>query len=145
MHGMLRRCQDTGLKLDPEKFFVKQEKTRFYGVVCGQGRIQPDLNQMLALKQISAPNQWPSTADFLRSGKLHRSLYPKSKHTNGPTSRAPKKKTTSLSGAQSTQKSCIKIKDSISGEVTLTYKSREGDRLTSGRFAKRRGRSSLPR
>ena len=110
MHGMLRRCQDTGPKLDPEKCFVKQEKIRFYGVVCGQGRIQPDLNQMLALKQILAPNQWPSTADFLRSGKLHGSLYPKSKHTNGPTSRAHKKKTASLSGAQSTKKPTTKSK-----------------------------------
>jgi len=29
MHGILRRCQDTGLKLNPDKCFVKQEKSDF--------------------------------------------------------------------------------------------------------------------
>lgn len=44
MYLMLKRCEDTGLKLNPDKCFVKQEKITFYGVVCGQGRIQPDPN-----------------------------------------------------------------------------------------------------
>ena len=37
IHGIIRRCQDTGLKLNyPGKCFVKQEKIKFYGVVCSQ-------------------------------------------------------------------------------------------------------------
>ena len=55
MHGMLRRCQDTSLNLKPDKSFVKQEKIRFYGVVCSQDEIQPDPNKISALKQMSAP------------------------------------------------------------------------------------------
>ena len=36
MHAMLNRCIDTGIKLNPDKCFVKQEKIKFYGVICGQ-------------------------------------------------------------------------------------------------------------
>ena len=53
MHGMLRRCQDTGLKLNPDKCLVKQEKIRLCGVVRSQAVIQPDPNEISALKQVS--------------------------------------------------------------------------------------------
>ena len=65
MHGMLRRCQDTGLKLKPDKCFVKQEKFKFYGVVCSQGGIQPDPNKISALKQMSAPTSRQELQTFL--------------------------------------------------------------------------------
>ena len=42
MHTMLKQCIDNGLNLNPDKCFVKQVKINFYGVVCGQGGIQPD-------------------------------------------------------------------------------------------------------
>ena len=38
-----------------EKCFVKQEKIRFYGVVCGKEGIQPDPSKVSALKQVSSP------------------------------------------------------------------------------------------
>lgn len=41
LHVMLW-CQGTGLKLNPNKCSVKQEKIIFYGVVCGKEGIQPD-------------------------------------------------------------------------------------------------------
>ena len=65
MHGMLRRCQDTGLKLKPDKCFVKQEKIKFYGVVFSQGGIQPDPNKISALKQMSAPKSRQELQTFL--------------------------------------------------------------------------------
>jgi len=81
MRGMLRRCQDTGLKLNPDKCFVKQEKIRFYGVVCSQGGIQPDPKKMSALKQMSAPTSGQELQTFLGLANYN------------PTSRAPKGKT----------------------------------------------------
>ena len=50
MHTMLNRCIDTGLKLNPDKCFVKQEKIKFYGVVCGQDGVQPDPGKVFASK-----------------------------------------------------------------------------------------------
>lgn len=55
MHGMLGRCLDTGLNLNPVNCFVKHEEMRFYGVVFSQGRIQPDPNNISALKEMSSP------------------------------------------------------------------------------------------
>ena len=52
---MLNRCIDTGLKLNPDKCFVKQEKIKFYGVICGQDGVQPDPGKVSALKQMSSP------------------------------------------------------------------------------------------
>ena len=65
MQGMLRRCQVTGLKLNPDKYFVKQEKIKLYGVVCSQGGIQPDPNKISALKQMSAPTSRQELQTFL--------------------------------------------------------------------------------
>ena len=65
MHGTLRRCQDTGLKLNPDKCFVKQEKIRFFGVDCSQDGIQPDPNKISALKQMSAPTRRQELQTFL--------------------------------------------------------------------------------
>lgn len=53
MHTMLKRCIDTGLKLNPRKCFVKQDNIKFYGVVCGQDGVQPDPCKASALKQTS--------------------------------------------------------------------------------------------
>ncbi|KAL9956099.1 hypothetical protein ACROYT_G037526 [Oculina patagonica] len=65
MHAMLERCQGTGLKLNPEKCFVKQEKIKFYGVVCGKEGIQPDPSKVSALKQMSSPTSRQELQTFL--------------------------------------------------------------------------------
>ena len=65
MHGMLKRCQGTGLKLNPKKCLVKQEKIGFYGVVCGKKGIQPDPNKVSALKQMSPPTSRQGLQTFL--------------------------------------------------------------------------------
>ena len=73
MHAMLNRCIDTGLKLNPDKCFVKQEKIKFYGVICGQNGVQPD------------PGKSPGTTNLPRASKLHGPIYPKPEYTDGPT------------------------------------------------------------
>ena len=50
MHAMLKRCIDTGLKLNPDKCFAKQDKIKFYGVICGQNGVQPNPGKVPALK-----------------------------------------------------------------------------------------------
>ena len=52
---MLKCCIDTGLKLNPDKCFVRQDKIKFYGVICDQDGVQPDPGKVSALKQMSPP------------------------------------------------------------------------------------------
>ena len=120
MHGMLRRCQDTGLKLKPDKCFVKQEKFKFYGVVCSQGGIQPDPNKISALKQMSAPTSRQELQTFLGLANYMGPFIP-----NLSTLTAPLwellKESHPLDWSPEHQDVYNKIKDSISSKVTLTY------------------------
>ena len=85
MHAMLNRCIDTGLKLNPDKSFVKQEKIKFYGVICGQDGVQPDPGKVSALKQMSSPTNCQELQTLLGASKLHGPIYPKPEYTDGPT------------------------------------------------------------
>ena len=40
LHGMMEKCQNTGLKLNPEKCFKKQKQIKFYGVICNEDGIK---------------------------------------------------------------------------------------------------------
>ena len=67
-HAMLNRCIDTGLKLNPDKCFVKQEKIKFYGVICRQDGVQPDPGKVSALKQMSSATNRQELQTFLGLG-----------------------------------------------------------------------------
>ena len=65
MHAKLNHCIDTGLKLNTDKCFVKQEKIKFYGVICGKNGVQPDPGKVSALKQMSCPTNRQELQTFL--------------------------------------------------------------------------------
>ena len=65
MHAMLKRCIATGLKLNPDKCFTKQDKIKFYRVICGQNGVQPDPGKVSALKPISSPTNRQELQTFL--------------------------------------------------------------------------------
>ena len=71
VHGTLWRCQDTGLKLNtPDKSFVKQEKIRSFGVVCGPPRWDPARSkQNLITEKMSAPANRKELQTFLGLAK----------------------------------------------------------------------------
>ena len=50
MHSMISRCKETGLKLNPDKCFIKQDQIKFYGIICTKNGIQPDPSKVSALK-----------------------------------------------------------------------------------------------
>ena len=50
LHRMIGRCRSTGLKLNPDKCFIKQKKIKFYGLICGPDGIQPDPDKVSVLK-----------------------------------------------------------------------------------------------
>ena len=39
MHGLMRRCKETGLKLNPDKCKMK-EKIKFYDIKCSENGVQ---------------------------------------------------------------------------------------------------------
>ena len=120
MHGMLRRCQDTGLKLNPDKCFVKQEKIRFYGVVCSQDGIQPDPNKISALKQMSAPTSRQELQTFLNLANYMGPFILNLSTLTVPL-RELLKGSHQFDWSPAHQEAYNNIKDSISSEVTLTY------------------------
>jgi len=114
MHGMLKQCQDTGLKLNPDKCFVKQEKIRFYDVVCSQDGIQPDPNK------ISAPTNRQELQTFLGLANYMGPFIPNLSTLTAPL-RELLKESHQFDWSPAHQEAYNKVKDSISSEVTLTY------------------------
>ena len=119
MHGTLRICQDTGLKLNPDKCFVKQEKIRFFGVVCSQDGIQPDPNKITALKQMSAPTSRQELQTFLGLAHYMGSFIPNLSTLTAPP-RELLKESHQFDWSPAHQEVYKKIKDSIGSEVTIT-------------------------
>ena len=49
LHGLMRRCAEKGLNLNPEKCIIKQQEIKFYGVICGNDGVKPNLKKVTAL------------------------------------------------------------------------------------------------
>ena len=56
VHEMMNRCTSTGLKLNPDKYRIKQKKIKFYGVICSADGIQPDPDS-LSFEEDDTPYQ----------------------------------------------------------------------------------------
>ena len=120
MHAMLNRCIDTGLKLNPDECFVKQEKIKFYGVICGQDGVQPDPGKVSALKQMSSPTNRQELQTFLGLANYMGPFIPNLSTLTAPL-RELLKEDNHFKWYAAHQESFNKIKDSISNEITLTY------------------------
>ena len=86
MHVMLKRCIDTGIKLNPDKCFVKQGKIKFF-----EGNLQPRWypirpRQSLSFEADASPYKSPRTANLPRASEQHGPIYPKPKYTDEPCS-----------------------------------------------------------
>ena len=120
MHAMVNRCINTGLKLNPDKCFVKQQKIKFYGVICGQGGVQPDPGKVSALKQLSSPSNCQELQTFLKLANYMGPFMPNLSTLTTPL-RTLLKKDNCFKWYAAHQESFNKIQDSISNEITLTY------------------------
>ncbi|KXJ08917.1 Transposon Tf2-6 polyprotein [Exaiptasia diaphana] len=65
LHHMIQRCQETGLNLNPDKCHIKQDKIKFYGIICSEAGIQPDPAKVSALKQMKQPADRRELQTFL--------------------------------------------------------------------------------
>jgi hypothetical protein len=117
---MIKRCKETGLKLNPDKCFIKQEKIKFYGIICGQDGTQPDPDKVSALKQMAPPTNSQELQTFLG---LVTYMGPFIKNLSSLTAplRELLKEKNKFVWSPTYQAAYDKVKDSISHEVTLNY------------------------
>ena len=95
MHGMISRCKETGLKLNPDKCFIKQDQIKFYGIICTKDGIQPDPSSVSTQTDGTTSKQARSP-DLPGDGKLHESIYTQLEHPDCTTTRANHRKDTIL-------------------------------------------------
>ncbi|XP_005101611.1 uncharacterized protein LOC101852102 [Aplysia californica] len=50
LQNMILRCQETGLKLNPDKCRIKENHIKFYGIICTGEGIKPDPAKVEAIK-----------------------------------------------------------------------------------------------
>ena len=120
MHVMLKRCIDTGIKLNPDKCFVKQGKIKFFEVICSQDGIQLDPGKVSALKQMPPPTNPQELQIFLGLANNMGPFIP-NLSTLMTLLRELLKEDNRFKWYAAHQERFNKIKDSISNEVTLTY------------------------
>ena len=76
LHGMMARCEDTGLKFNPDKCKIKQKKIKFYGIICSEEGVQPDPNKVSALHNMAPPSTTQELQTFLGLGTFMGPLIP---------------------------------------------------------------------
>ena len=120
MHGMISRCKETGLKLNPDKCFIKQDQIKFYGIICTKDGIQPDPSKVSALKQMAPPTNKQEVQTFLGMANYMSPFIPNLSTLTAPLQELITEKTPFCWNA-TYQQALDKIKESISNEVMLTY------------------------
>ena len=116
----MSQCQHTGLKLNPDKCFIKQEKIRFYGLICGPDGIQPDPNKVTTLKQMAPPTSSKELQAFLGLATYMAPFIPNLSHHTASL-RQLLKKENQFDWNASHQDVFNRVKSLISNKVTLTY------------------------
>ena len=120
MHGMMKRCKTTGLKLNPDKCKIKEEKIKFYGVICSADGVQPDPGKVSALKHMAAPSNLQELQTFLGLATYMGPFIPNLSNLTAPLREIGKKGNT-FDWIPTHDTIFEKIKQSITEEVTLSY------------------------
>ena len=120
LRSMMGRCQETGLRLTPDKCHIKQEKIKFYGLICGPEGIQTDPDKVSALKQMAPPANSKELQTFLGLATYMAPFIPNLSHHTASL-RQLLKKESKFAWDASQQDVFDRIKNLISEEVTLTY------------------------
>ena len=120
LHEVISRRRSTGLKLNPEKCKIKEQKIKFYGVVCGQDGIHPDPSKVSALKGMAAPNNVKGATSFSWIGDLYVSIRSISEQSNNFSTRNAKRNKR-IPVVTRAPRSIQEDWKQISEEVTLSY------------------------
>jgi len=119
-HGMIRRCKETGIKLNPDKCFIRQDHIKFYGIICGPDGIKPDPDKVSVLKQMNPPTTKQELQTFLGLANYMAPFIPSLSTLTAPLRELVKQSSPFVWNA-TYQDAFDKIKSSISNQITLTY------------------------
>ena len=120
MHQMMARTQQTGLKLNPMKCRIKENRIKFFGVICSSDGIQADPDKVSALKQMAPPKNTQELQTFLGLATYMSPFIPNLSTLTAPL-REMLKKENQFDWHPTHQEVFEKITASISEELTLAY------------------------
>ncbi|GFS26773.1 transposon Ty3-I Gag-Pol polyprotein [Elysia marginata] len=120
LRKMIQRCEETGLKLNPDKCKIKQEQIKFYGVICCAQGLKPDPEKVKSLQSMKAPENIKELQSFLGLTTYMSPFIPNSSSRTAPL-RELLLKSSNFEWTPNHEKVFKDIKDSISKEVTLAY------------------------
>ncbi|KAK3744210.1 hypothetical protein QZH41_003557 [Actinostola sp. cb2023] len=120
LHDMMKRCEATGLKLNPDKCHIKQRKIKFFGIICSEDGIQPDPAKSSTLKQMKEPADRRELQSFLGLATYMGPFIPNLSIFTAPLRELLKDDKT-FEWNSEYQKAFERIKKSINEEITLTY------------------------
>ena len=120
MHGMMARCVSAGIKLNPDKCQIKEDKIQFYGVICSNKGIQPDPKKISALQQMAPPKDQREMLSFLGLVTYMSTFIPNASSLTAPL-RDLTKKDQPYEWSTVHQDAFDRIKSLLSDQVTLQY------------------------
>ena len=120
LHGLMRRCAEKGLNLNPEKCNIKQQEIKLYGVICGNDGVKPNPKKVTALKQMSAPRNRQELLAFLGLA-TYMSMFVQNLSGLLTTLWELTRKTVTFRWSDEHQEAFDAIKEAVSTEVTLNY------------------------
>ncbi|GFN80973.1 Pol polyprotein [Plakobranchus ocellatus] len=120
LRKMIQRCEETGLKLNPDKCRIKQEQIKFYGVICCAKGLKPDPEKVESLQNMKATENVKELQSFLGLTTYMSPFIPNSSSHTAPL-RELLLKSSKFEWTPNHEKVFKDIKDSISKEVTLAY------------------------
>ena len=120
LHEAMDRCKSTGLKLNPDKCCIKQEKIKFYGGICSGKGVQPDPDKVSALRKIEHPTNAQELQAFLGLATYMGPFIPSLSTLTAPL-RELVKKNNIFEWSPVYQEAFETIKNEISEDTTLAY------------------------
>lgn len=120
LHEVMARNRATGLKLNPDKCQIKQEKIKFYGVICSGNGVQPDPSKVSALKNMAPPTNIQELQVFLGLSTYMGPFIPSLSTLTAPL-RELVKKNCVFDWNTAHQEAFDIIKRTISDETSLAY------------------------
>lgn len=120
LHEMIKRCVETGLKLNPKKCRIKQKQIKFYGVIITQDGVKPDPSKVAAIRNMKAPENEKELQSFLGLATYMGHFIQNLSTLTAPL-RELLTKSNKFEWSPSHEEAFQRIKNAITEEVTLAY------------------------
>ena len=120
LHGLMQRCAEKGLNLNPEKSRIKESEIKFFGVICSNGGVGPNPTKVAALQKMAPPTNHQQLQSFLGLATYMSTFIPNLSTRTAPL-RELTTRNTIFRWTREHQQAFDDIRSAISEETTLTY------------------------